>query len=95
MDIADGAVEILEAPVSGVAFDSGPFDHGGFQIAPQLGLGRGVGVVIVDAHQDGAARLSVQGRTQSGEGHQQNRGAAPIRMEHMGHEWYDNAGARR
>ena len=67
-DVADGAVQVVESPVPGVAFDGGALDHGRFQITQQLGLGGGVRIVIIDAHQDGAARLSVQGRSEGQQG---------------------------
>src|ERR1017187_9157503 len=68
VNIVDGAVQVVESPVLSVAFDGGAFDRGRFQIAQQLGLGGGVGIVIINAHQDGPARLSIQGGTEGQQG---------------------------
>jgi len=56
--IVDGAIQVVESPVFGVALDGRALDRGRLQIAQQLGLGGGVGIVGIDAHQDGAARLA-------------------------------------
>ena len=80
-DIVDGAIQVVESPVLGVALDGGALDRGRLQIAQQLGLGGGVGIVIIDAHQDGAARLAMESRTEGRQGKYQKRGAPQIRME--------------
>jgi hypothetical protein len=46
-----------------------------------LGLGGGVGIVSIDAHQDGAARLAIKSGNQGGESKYQKRGAPQIRTK--------------
>jgi len=52
-------------------------------------LRSGIGIVVIDAHQDGAARRTIESRPEDRQGKDQKRGAPQIRIGRKGHQWYD------